>query len=273
MTSTAPPSVAADALARESQRQRGLLSALLESRAAPGLPGLVESGERAVRGLAAYRANAAAVAERALASACPTVQELLGHEDFARLAVQFWRAHPPLRGDLGEWGDALPEFLETHGAFDAWPYLADMARLDFARHHCERAEDAAFDGTSLGRLADTDPAQLVLRTMPGTALLVSRWPVATLHAAHAEGSDAAFAQARSALQADRSETVVVARRGWRVAVTPLEGEDASAFMHAVMAGSDLAQALVRAGADFDFGAWLALALQHGWLKDVVVSSD
>jgi hypothetical protein len=273
MTLSLPPGIADDALSREAQRQRELLSALLAQRAAPGLPGLVESGERAARGLAAYRANTAAVAVRALASACPTVQALLGDEDFARLAAEFWRVHPPTRGDLGEWGDALPEFLEAHGAFDSWPYLADMARLDFARHRCERAEDAAFDAASLGRLADTDPAQLVLRTMPGTALLVSRWPVATLHVAHADGSDAAFAQARSALQADRGETVVVARRGWRVVVTPLAGEGAAAFTHAVLSGSDLAQALVRAGADFDFGAWLALALQQGWLKDVVVSCD
>ncbi|MBL0094465.1 MAG: putative DNA-binding domain-containing protein [Piscinibacter sp.] len=85
----------------EARRQRQLLAAL-SLRGEP--PALRERGARAERGLAAYRANASALAERALAAACPTLQAMLGEADFAALARAFWRDHPPQRGDLGEWG-------------------------------------------------------------------------------------------------------------------------------------------------------------------------
>ena len=96
----------------EAQRQRELLAAV----ASGGVGTLVlrESGARAARGLEAYRANAESIAERALAAAFATVQAMLGAEDFARLAREFWHARPPEHGDLGEWGEALPQWIEAH---------------------------------------------------------------------------------------------------------------------------------------------------------------
>ncbi|HJV63210.1 MAG TPA: putative DNA-binding domain-containing protein, partial [Albitalea sp.] len=115
----------------EAERQRRLVASLLAARAdIEGLP-LRESGARALRGLRAYRANADASAARAMASAFPTVQMLIGEEDFAQLAREFWRAAPPLRGDLGEWGDGLADWIASHAQLAAWPYLADCARLDW----------------------------------------------------------------------------------------------------------------------------------------------
>src|SRR5204863_65107 len=88
----------------ETERQRRLLERLLA--AAPDAESLAlhQRGPRALRGLQAYRANADASAARALATAFPTVQQLVGEQDFARLARDHWRACPPQRGDLGEWG-------------------------------------------------------------------------------------------------------------------------------------------------------------------------
>jgi len=62
----------------EAQRQRALLAAI----AAPGAEaaglGLREQGARAQAGLAAYRANLVAVAQRALGAAFPTLAAMLG---------------------------------------------------------------------------------------------------------------------------------------------------------------------------------------------------
>src|SRR5258707_11736600 len=109
---------------REAQRQRALLRALLGE----PIAGLREQGERASRGLEAYRANAGAIAERALAAAFATVRVMVGADDFGQLAREFWRAQPPRRGDLGEWGEGFAEWLRAHPAMAAWPYLADCAR-------------------------------------------------------------------------------------------------------------------------------------------------
>jgi hypothetical protein len=140
----------------ELQRQRDLLRAL----SGGAIAGLREQGARAARGLEAYRANAEASAERALAAAFATVQALVGVDDFRRLACEFWHAHPPRHGDLGEWGEAFPAWLAAHAALAPWPYLSDSARLDFALHRSERAADAVLDAASLSLLESTDPSRL-----------------------------------------------------------------------------------------------------------------
>jgi Putative DNA-binding domain len=259
----------------EALRQQGLLAALAANGADARVPGLRESGARAVRGLEAYRANAEASADRALARAFGTVQAMLGAEDFRHLAREFWRARPPQRGDLGEWGDEFPAWLGAHAALAAWPWLADCARLDLALHRNERAADATLDVASLARLESTDPSRLRVRLMPGTALLGSAWPIGRIHAAHQLTGDAAermFGAVRDDIDAGRGEQVLVVRQGWRAVVRRLCPADAP-WVRAVLDGACLTDALVCAGESFDFTAWLGTAVRESWLKEVVVIGD
>ena len=233
------------------------------------------SGARVARGLEAYRANAASIAERALAACFPTVQAMVGVANFTHLAREFRAAAPPERGDLGEWGEALPSWLAAHAGLAAWPWLADCARLDLAVHRAERAGDAAFDAASLGLLESTDPAKLHLVLTPGSAVLASTWPIETIHRAHQLEGDAAeraFEAVREAIAARRGERVLVARRGWRAVVHPLDASTA-AWTCDVLAGVDLAEALARAGEGFDFAAWLGFAVRESLLIGVVASND
>lgn len=254
---------------REALRQQQLLAAL--ARRADG-PALRESGARAQRGLAAYRANAGALAERALAAAVPTVLAMLGEEAFAGFARAHALAHPPLRGDLGEWGGELPGWIEAQPGLAEWPWLADAARLDLALHACERAADATLDAASLARLGDADPAVITIELLPGTRVLESTFPIATIHAAHRSGAADGFAPVRAALAAGRGEAVCVSRAGWRAVVHTLAPGEAG-FMQALLAGGSLAQALQCAGEAFDFGAWLQRAISLSWLKGVALRHD
>lgn len=255
----------------EAERQSALLAALFAAssdvalQTAPPLFG--ERGERLRRGLAAYRSNAASIAERALAAAYPLLTRLVGADDGAALARALWLASPPRRGDLAEWGCDLPDFIETQADLAAWPYLADCARLDAALRRCEAAADADCDRASLALLAEHAPAALRLTLMPCVQLLASAWPIATLHAAHAhdDADDAAaLAEARRAVAAGRAEQVVVARDGWRARVGTVEPA-VYAWMAALQRGASVAEALAAAGDGFDFSAWLLQALQQGWL--------
>lgn len=203
-------------------------------------PAALRGGER---GLAAYRNNLRALSAQALAVAYGRLHEALGEAEFASLAWTFWRHHPPVSGDLGEWGGALEGFLvERAGEASGLP---DLARLDWALHGAERAADVSLDADSLQLLGTTPPEQLWLQLRPGVGLL-----------AQSDGP------------------VLVWRRGWRgewQAVSAVE----AAFVRAVLAGVNLAGALEGPGvkgsspaADFDFGAWLQAALQNAWLQGV-----
>jgi len=262
--------VAVGSREREAQRQQAMLRALWGDDAGAGLgPWLRDSDARARRGLLAYHANAASMAERALAAAYPVLRQLLGDASFAALARAHWRDEPPLRGDLAQWGDGLPAFVAASESLSGEPYLADGARLEWCVHRCELAADAPAAVRGIDRLGAADPARLLLRLRPGTAAVVSPYPIVTIWRAHQEGSTSGdrFAAAREALAAGRGECALVWRRGWRAAVAELPPEQAR-FTAAVLGGHPLGPALVAMGPAFDFAPWLQLALRDGWLAAV-----
>lgn len=244
----------------EALRQQTLLALLWRRPGADAARAGLDAA-RSIQGLAAYRGNARAVAERALAAAYPTIRAMLGEEDFAQLAHELWLAQPPERGDLGEWGAALPVHLAAHDQLSAWPWLPDCARLDWAVHRCERAADAAFEPATLALLEQADPALLHLALLPGSTVLRSPHPLATLHAAHA--GTASLDAARAALDGGHGEDVIVWRRGWRAAVQALPAGWAG-FMADLLQPLPLGPALERTS-DLDFATWLPHAIQAGWL--------
>ena len=254
------------ALQKEALRQQMLLRALWRD-ARPGVvAGWMRDGARFERGLAAYQANAGALAERALGAAFPTIAALLGDESFARLARTFWRTEPPARGDMALWGAALPAFIAADAQLAPEPYLADVARLDWAVHAAAQAADAVAPA-GLPRLADTDPARLRLQLQAGTALIVSPHPIVAIWQAHRRDDADRFAPVRAAFAAGLGECALVRREGFRAAVHALDAP-AARFTAALQRGAVLAAALAEAGAGFDFEPWLVDALQAGAIAAV-----
>lgn len=253
---------------REALRQRLLLRALLGDAGPDALQGWVQGdAARSRRGLQAYRAHAGALAERALGVAYPTVAALLGEESFGQLARAHWQRQPPDDGDIGHWGDTLPEALSIDPQLQDDPYLADVARLDWAVHRAGFAADGSAPPQGLAQLADGDPDRLWLALQPGHAVLSSPHPVQAIWLAHRSDAPGRFDPVRRAFDQGRSDAVRVRREGWRVAVDLITPPEAG-FEQAVLSGHTLAEALDAAGPSFDFGAWLAWALQAGALAGV-----
>ena len=257
---------------REALRQQQLLRALWRRGSDASLQlWLREGGERAAQGLAAYRGNASAIAERALAAAFPTVQQLMGEESFAQLARALWQRFPPQRGDLTLYGDALPAWIELDPQLASEPYLADVARIDWAVHVIEHAADVAQPPPGLERLGDTDPSRLRVRLRPGLALIASRWPVVAIWQAHRRDDAGRFDAVRAAFAAQARETALVTRHGWRAAVEAVDATTA-AFINALRR-VDLAHALEEVGAALAFDQWLQRALTNQWLQAIEPAAD
>ncbi|MGH6626932.1 MAG: HvfC/BufC family peptide modification chaperone, partial [Burkholderiaceae bacterium] len=87
-----------------------------------------------VRGLNAYQANGHAVAGCSLRAAYPVLAQLLGEDSFEALACALWHARPPARGDLALWGEDLASFVAASAQLADEPYLADVARVEWALH-------------------------------------------------------------------------------------------------------------------------------------------
>lgn len=249
----------------EALRQRMLLRALWGD----ARPGVVAGWLRGApkRGLQVYRANAGALAGRALAAACPTVAQLVGDESFAALARAFWAAAAPERGDIAMWGEALGDFIAEAPQLAEEPYLADVARLDWAVHVAQQAADSPTAPAGLELLGLADPAAIGLRLVHGTALLRSPHPVASIWLAHRSDAADRFDPVRAAFARGGGESALVWRDGFRPAVSALP-EPAARFTARVIDGDSLAHALEQAGPDFAFDHWLQQALQQRWLRAV-----
>ncbi len=149
------------------------------------------------RGLKAYQTNGRALAERTLRAAYPVLAQLLGADSFAALSRAFWHAHPPVRGDLAQWGGDLAGFVSASEQLTEEPYLADVARVEWAMHTCAGCADRAADPATFQLLVEHDPAALRLVLASGCAVLQSAWPVASIVTAHRHTNSDADANANA----------------------------------------------------------------------------
>lgn len=242
------------------------LTALLDTRHA-----------QSARGLVAYRSNGRAMAERALRAAYPVIAAMLGNPSFELLARDLWHTHPPRGGDLAQWGDALPGFLQANDQLSDVPYLGDVARAEWALHRAGSAADAEPDLPSFARLASENPQGLTLSLSPGTTVIGSRFPVASLVTAHLFG-DPCLAEAAQRLRDGIGELALVWRQGLRPRIAAID-LSAAALVQALQAGADLPGALDAACAadteppSFDFSAWLTAAVTDGLVIGVQRLTD
>jgi hypothetical protein len=251
---------------RLADQQHALLQALFEQSGETFKQSFWHSDQpQTQRGLQAYRANGHALAKRSLHAAYPVIEQMMGSDNFAALSRDFWHRHPPTRGDLAHWGDALPAFLASSEALADTPYLADVARVEWALHLAASAADAVVDPASFARLSEPDATGLALTLSPGTVLVSSRYPVASLVLSHRQ-EHPSLKQAAERLRDAVPETALVWRQGFQPRLAPVNSA-AAALLSALLQGLDLPTALdaaLAAKADetqaFNLSLWLTNAV-------------
>jgi hypothetical protein len=154
------------------------------------LLGLV-SGESipAASRIAVYRHHLGESLSAALAMTFPTVQALVGKAFFGRLARDFLAEFLPAQPVLAEYGADLPSFIPGYGPVCGLPYLADIARLDWALN-------VAFHAEPVGRLTIGELSAIAAEDMPsrrlalpaGSRLLESSYPLEEIWRASQPGA-------------------------------------------------------------------------------------
>lgn len=218
-------------------------------------------------GILAYRGNGHASAARALAAAYPVLRALLSPESFDALARRYWHHAPPHSGDLARWGADLADFLADEPALADVPYLPDVARAEWALHRAATAADGVAAPASFALLGTGDPAALHLRLAPGTAVVSSPWPVATMILAH-QTEPRNLREAAARLQAGIGENVLIWRCGLQPKLRALD--DAAATRLALALADEALQAVLDAhgGPLEDALRWIATGIEEGWVLGI-----
>lgn len=114
----------------------------------------------------------------ALAEDYPRVAAVLGTEAFGEAAHAYVADHPSTHPSLRWFGAAFGDFLEAHPDAARPPFVADLARLEWARLAAFDAADAApLDLARLRTLPDQAWSALRLTFMPCVRILAIAWPV------------------------------------------------------------------------------------------------
>ncbi len=256
------------------QQQRDLLSAIFAinniASQAVNTP-TTDTINNQNRGLKTYQANAAASALRSMQTAYPVIARLVGDDAFEHLAHDFWAQSPPTRGDLAQWGNELTGFITTIPALQTEPYLSDVAKVEWALHTAATAADHAADFATFSLLTEHDPAALTLQLAPGTTLVHSSYPVASILTAHLYASPG-FEEVGQKLRQNTPEIALIWRQGLRPRVALCTVGEA-AFIRHLLDGKSLLKALNTSASlpssasisSFDFSNWLSWAAQNGLL--------
>ena len=197
------------------------------------------------RRIAIYRANSIASATKALTGTYPVIREVVGGEFFDALARAYWQSTPSHSGDLGDYGDAFEAFVGGFEPVRELPYLADLARLEWALHLAESATDAPrFDVAALADVPPDRQSALVFTFVPGTAVVSSAYPIVRIWSLHRD--DALRAEVAGSdhfdVGWDIAETALVVRKGYEVRVSALDVGSAAA-LRAMLSGATLIDAL------------------------------
>jgi hypothetical protein len=256
------------------QQQSDLLSAIFTTNNiaaqainTPAVGILSNTNRNSLRGLQTYQANAAASALRSMQTAYPVIAQLIGEEAFEHLARDFWAQHPPAHGDLAQWGSELSVFIANISQLKAEPYLSDVANVEWALHTAATAADQAVDLATFSLLSEQDPDAITLQFAPGTALIDSNYPIASLLTAHLYNTPS-FEEVGQKLRQNTAEIALVWRQGLRPMVSSCTVGEA-AFISSLLVGNSLLASLetpaIDALASIDFNAWLPQAVQNGLL--------
>jgi hypothetical protein len=120
----------------------------------------------------------------------PVTRRLVGADFFTTMAEQFVANHPPNHGWLSAYGADFADFVAQYRPAADLSYLADVARIEWARVRAANAPDAP--GLDLKTLAGIDPEALEglpLSLHRAASLVYSPFPAFDIWRAHQHNAD------------------------------------------------------------------------------------
>lgn len=158
--------------------QLGFAAAVLDGDGGAFARHIRTAGLSGARRLQIYRNNTLLSLTGALEAVYPTARRLVGEDFFRRAAAQYINRHPSRSGDLHEFGEQFPAFLEAFAPAAELIYLPDVARLEWAYHQVfHAASHPPLDLAALAQVPAERQGELRFQLHPAARLLESAFPI------------------------------------------------------------------------------------------------
>jgi hypothetical protein len=235
-----------------------MLSRILREEPAAGLPVAKEGAFTPEQRFQIYRNNTHIILRNLLKDIFPVTTVLLGEKFMNFACREFVLAFPPEGGDMNGYGGAFPAFLKHLPNLNQFPYVPDVALLEWLAHEAYLSPRVSPLTGAMLEAAD-DPLNLKLPLQPHVYLLRSAWPVDRLwsevsaHGEQLKDFTLKTEETFAAIYRDKDRIAV-----WRIS------EGGFRFLEHLQADPRLAfaaEAAARAEPGFDLGNFLAALLQ------------
>lgn len=218
---------------------------------APVPEGLVDTrGRPATKRFNVYRNNIVVGLKDALTDGFPAVASLVGSDFFSAMAGAYLRAHPPSAPMIPLYGGGFADFIAQFPPAASLPYLADVARLEYAMRESYHAADS----TPVPADAFADPSVFTKQVTlaPALRFLASAYPVTAIRDAALSGSKATGG----------AEDVIITRPGFDPCLHAFPA-GANAILIALKEGLTIGEAMELAPSGLDLTAFLSALLSGG----------
>ena len=113
--------------------------------------------------------------QKTLETFYPVSAKLVGSDFFLHMSNQYIARTKSAEPDLDQYGHDFAEFIKNYPEVSSLPYLADVARLEWALHRLSKTEEApTFD---FARLQQRDPSACYFELPRATSLIASAFPI------------------------------------------------------------------------------------------------
>ncbi len=228
----------------------------------------------AARRVQVYRNNIHSTLVESLQSIYPVVQSIVGEEFFKQTARKYIETHSSTSGDLREYGEKLPNLLESLEQLNELRYLSDIARIEWLCHVSWYAENA--ESISIERLQSIETEsyqniQLVLH--PSVYVLKSEFPVFKIWEFCLDEQKTESSKTIDVNSG--SQCVLVKRDGHEVKVYHIS-DDLHCFISMLSQGGTLGQLisqLMETNADFDLAKSLHQVFALGTIYSLTIHGN
>ncbi len=156
---------------------------------------ILQDSFSAAERLRIYRNTCRSTLVETLRMTYPAVDRLVGSDFFGVAAEQFAEHHPALSAYLNEYGSSFADFLAGLHAASGVPYLADVARFEWALSVAANAEDApVLEPSGLLSVPPEENSGLRFAGHPSVSFLELVYPADQIADAVLSGNDAAMAE-------------------------------------------------------------------------------
>ena len=134
-----------------------------------------------IKQLQVYQNNVFVSFREALRAIYPALFAMVGEDYFYQIARQYLKAYPSNSGDIQRFGQRLPDFLCTLESASNYPFLPDLAQLEWFCHEIFHEQDAPpFELAALDKVDQDQYGKLIFQLNPAARLMQSDFSLASL---------------------------------------------------------------------------------------------